>query len=109
MGAEHGIDAPQALRKSVGLPGKAEAEAARHPEHDALGEERADQSASLRSRYSSRKTFTCSCQAWPVRYSRTMSCARLEWHSTAASAASTSLSLIPGGARAQPTRSPGNP
>jgi hypothetical protein len=29
--------------------------------------------ASLRSRYSSRRPFTCSCQAWPVRYSRTTS------------------------------------
>jgi hypothetical protein len=29
--------------------------------------------ASLRSRYSSRRPFTCSCQAWPVGYSRTTS------------------------------------
>ena len=63
--------------------------------------------ASLRSGYSSQNTLTCSRHGWLARYSRTMSWARLEWHSTADSAASTSLSLIPGGASAQPTRSPG--
>src|ERR1017187_9089140 len=46
--------------------------------------------ASLRSRYSSRKTFTCSRHGCVAKYSRTMSCARLEWQSTADSAATTS-------------------
>ena len=63
--------------------------------------------ASLRSRYSSRKTFTCSRHGCVARYSRTMSWARLEWQSTADSAASTSRSRIPGGAATQPTRRPG--
>ena len=41
-----------------------------------------------------------------VRYSRTVSWEKLEWHSTADSAARISLSLIAAGATAQPTRTP---
>jgi hypothetical protein len=48
----------------------------------------------------------CSCQGWLFRYSRTVSCAKLEWQSTADSAARISFSRMAVGATAQPTRTP---
>ena len=48
----------------------------------------------------------CSSQGWVFRYSRTVSWEKLEWHSTADSAARISFSLMAVGATAQPTRRP---